>query len=315
MMTALPSVNLRLSRLPPIAQAMLWMLLSALTGGLMNVLIRLAAAEIDPLEIVFFRNFFALGFMLPFILRVGPGALRTGKLGFYALRAAVAFVSMITWFIGIAVVPLATATALNFTAPLFATVLAALVLRERVRARRWTAIAIGIVGVTVILRPFGPVDANMLLILLSAATAAMGSITVKFLSRTEPASTIVAYMVLFLTPMSLVPALFVWSWPSWHILAELVLLGFFGVGSHLSVARALAIVDASATAPFEFMRMPYAALLGYLCFGEEPDVWSWIGAGIIIASALYVAHREARLAREAGARQASRDPLPILRAR
>src|SRR6185437_16292892 len=126
--------------------------------------------------------------------------LRTTKIGFYTLRAAVAFVSMITWFIGIAAVPLATATALNFTAPLFATVLAALVLRERVRARRWTAIAIGLLGVVVILRPFGPADGNMLIILLSAATAAMGSITVKFLARTEPASTIVAYMVLFLTP-------------------------------------------------------------------------------------------------------------------
>lgn len=298
-----------LSKLPPIGQAMLWMMLSAASGGLMNVLIRVAAAELDPIEIVFFRNLFALAVMLPFMLRVGRDGLRTTKIGFYMLRAAVAFVSMITWFIGIAAVPLATATALNFTAPLFATVLAALVLRERVRARRWTAIAIGLLGVVVILRPFGPADGNMLIILLSAATAAMGSITVKFLSRTESAATIVSYMVLYLTPMSLIPALFVWSWPSWPMLGALALLGLFGVLSHLAVARALTVVDASATAPFEFIRMPYAALLGYLCFSERPDAWTWTGGGIIIASALYVAHREARLA--GGDSGGGRRPAPL----
>jgi len=88
-----------------------------------------------------------------------------------------------------------------------------------------------------------------------------------------------------------------------------VLLGLFGVFSHFSVARALTVVDASATAPFEFIRMPYAALLGYLCFSERPDAWTWIGGGIIIASALYVAHREARLAR--GASGGGRRPAPL----
>jgi drug/metabolite transporter (DMT)-like permease len=286
------------AKLPPIAQAMLWMIAGGITGGLMNVIIREAAAEMHPLEIVFFRNLFALVFMVPFLIRVGPGGLRTTKIGFYTLRAAVAFISMVTWFIGIARVPLATATALNFTAPLFATILAALILGERVRVRRWSAIALGLIGVTVILRPFGPVDANMLLILFSAATAAMGSITVKFLVRTDSAATIVAYMVLYLTPISLIPALFVWTWPSWPVLGALILLGLCGVASHLSVAHALAVVDASATAPFEFMRMPYAAFLGYAFFGERPDRWTWIGAAIIVCSSLYVAHREARLSRE-----------------
>jgi len=310
-MAAARSFAIPLTRLPPIGRAMLWMVAGGITGGIMNVLIREAAAELDPLEIVFFRNFFALLCMVPFILRVGPGGLRTTKIGFYALRAAVAFISMITWFIGIARVPLATATALNFTAPLFATVLAALVLGERVRARRWSAIGLGLLGVLIILRPFGPADANMLLILASAATAAMGSITVKFLARTESAAMIVAYMVLYLTPISLVPALFVWSWPSWLVTGELVLLGFFGVASHLSVANALAAVDASATAPFEFMRMPYAAFLGYAFFGERPDLWTWLGAAIIIGSSLYVAHREARLSRQDPVAVSGGRPRPV----
>ncbi len=309
-MTIGSTLNQRLGKLPPIIQAMVWMIMGGITGGIMNVVIREAAVELHPLEVVFFRNLFSLIFMVPFIARLGLGSLRTSKIGFFTLRAGVAFISMVTWFIGITLVPLATATALNFTAPLFATVLAALLLRERVRARRWSAIVIGLIGVVVILRPFGPFDVNMLMLLASAATAAMGSITVKFLSRSESPVTIVTYMVLYLAPISLIPALFVWQWPSLQAFAYLILLGLLGIGSHLSVARALAVADASAIAPFEFMRLPYAALLGYLFFGERPDLWTWLGAAIIVASSLYVAHREARLTRHEPAKVSGGRPQP-----
>jgi drug/metabolite transporter (DMT)-like permease len=215
------------------------------------------------------------------------------------LRAAVAFISMLSWFYGINLVPLATAQALNFTAPLFATVLAALILKERVRIRRWTAVVIGFLGVMVVLRPFGAVDPNMLWILASAATGAMGAITVKFLVRTESASSIVTWMVLLGTPMALVPALFVWTWPSPTGLAWLVALGALGTLAHLSMARALGAADASVCAAFEFLRLPYAALLAWFFFGEPTDAWTWAGAAIIAGSTLYVAHREAKLARHA----------------
>src|SRR5262249_31535263 len=151
--------------------------------------------------------------------------LKTDKVGFYTLRAIVAFISMVTWFVGVSLVPLSTATSLNFTAPLFATIGAVLVLKEKVRRRRWTAIAVGFLGVIVILRPFGPVDANMLLILGSAATAAMGAVTVKFLLRTESPAAVVCYMVIYLTPVSLIPALFVWSWPSPTVWLYMMALG------------------------------------------------------------------------------------------
>src|SRR4051794_325343 len=108
-------------RLPAIVRAMGWMVFAGVTGGLVNVVIPIGASELPPLEIVFFRNLFALFFMLPWLLRSGAAALKTRKAAFYTLRAVVAFVSMITWFIGITLVPLATATSLNFTAPLFAT--------------------------------------------------------------------------------------------------------------------------------------------------------------------------------------------------
>jgi drug/metabolite transporter (DMT)-like permease len=296
-------------RLPPVSQAALWMAMGGVVGGLMNVVIRLCAEEAHPLEIVFFRNLFGLVVMLPWLRQIGFRSLRSSKSVFFMLRAFVAFVSMVTWFIGITIVPLATATALNFTAPLFATIGAALILGENVRARRWTAIGLGFVGVIVILRPFRPIDTTMLWILVSAATAAMGSITVKFLARTENATSIVGYMVLFTTPMSLIPALFVWSWPSPLLWLGLVLLGIMGSLSHFTVARALGAADQSVVATFEFLRLPYSALLAWLFFGEPTDMWTWIGAAIIACSSLYVAHREAKLARHAPDRVSGGRPV------
>ena len=285
--------------LAPIKRAALLMVLAGCGSTIMNAIIRHGAAELHPFQVTFFRAFFALVFMLPWLWRNGGlGALRTPKLGYYTLRAAVAAVSMLTWFYGIAFVPLATATALNFTAPLWATIGAALVLGETVRRRRWTAVAVGFLGALVILRPgVDALDFNTLLILISAATAAMGSITVKYLSRTEAPATIVTFMVVYLTPMALVPALFVWRWPSVGMLFWMIALGGLGTAVHLMIARALALADASAVAPFEFARLPFAALLGWLFFAETTDVWTWLGAAIICAASLYVAHREARLQR------------------
>jgi drug/metabolite transporter (DMT)-like permease len=239
--------------------------------------------------------------MVPWIARAGLASLRTSKVWFYTLRAGVSLVSILTWFYGITLVPLATATALNFAAPLFATAGAALILHETVRLRRWMAVAIGFVGVLVILRPgMSALDPNLLIILLSAATGGMSAVTVKFLARSEPAIAIVSYMVIYLTPLSLLPALFVWRWPSFESLAWLAGLGALGTLAHVAVARAYRLADASACAPFDFLRMPFVVILAYVAFGEVTDLWTWIGAAVIGGSSIYVAHREAQLARQAG---------------
>ena len=265
---------------------------------MMNVLIRVAAQTMHPFEVAFFRCLFGLVLVLPWLIKGGSALLRSRNSGFYLLRAGVGLVSMVTWFYGITVVPLATATAVNFTAPLFATIAAVLVLHEDVRLRRWSAVVIGFVGVLVIMRPGSErLDANLLILLLSAASAAMNNITVKFLVRSEPPSRIVAFFMIYLTPLSLIPALFVWQWPDPSTFGALIGLGCLGTIAHISVARALAAADASACAPFEFVRLPFAALIGFLWFGEVTDFWTWVGAAIIAVSSIYVAHREARLAR------------------
>ena len=265
---------------------------------MMNVLIRVAAQSMHPFEVAFFRCLFGLLLLAPWIPRSGSALRRSRNQSFYLLRAGVGLISMATWFYGITVVPLATATAVNFTAPLFATVAAALVLHEDVRLRRWSAVVLGFLGVLVIMRPGRQsLDANLLLLLLSAATAAMNNITVKFLARSEPPSRIVAFFMIYLTPLSLIPALFVWQWPNLSSLGVLFGLGCLGTIAHLAVARALTAADASACAPFEFARLPFAALIGFVWFGELTDLWTWVGAAIIAGSSIYVAYREARLAR------------------
>src|SRR6266481_710140 len=172
-------------RLAPITRAALWILLSGICSVMMNVLIRIAAQTMHPFEVAFFRCFFGLVLLLPWIVRSAPALLRSRNTGFYLLRAVVGLVSMLSWFYGITVVPLATATAVNFTAPLFATMAAALILHEDVRLRRWAAVVIGFIGVLIIMRPSREsIDPMLLLILLSAASSAMNNITVNDPVRT-----------------------------------------------------------------------------------------------------------------------------------
>ena len=317
-MAFLAVIARRFNALPPITRAGFWVILAGICATLMNVVIRKAADEgMHAFEITFFRCLFGFAALIPWIVKSGVGGLRTSKIGYYTLRGMVSLVSMLTWFYGITVVPLSTATALNFTSPLFATLGAALVLHETVRFRRWAALAVGFVGVVVILRPgTAALDLNAFLIICSALTGGMNVVTVKFLARTESPTAIVTYLMLYLTPLSLLPALFVWSWPTLAAIAWLFVLGSLGTASHLCVVRGYGLVDASACAPFEFLRLPFAAFLGYAIFQEVTDLWTWVGALTIAASSVYVAHREAKLARERApapppaAAQSARDPLP-----
>lgn len=269
----------------------------------MNGLIRHAAEELHPLEIVFFRNAFALLFMLPWLMRMGIGVMHTRRIGLYGLRGIVQLGSMICGFTALTLIPLAEATALSFTAPIFSTIGAALILGEVVRLRRWTAIAIGFLGTVVILRP--GVDAltlGSILALVNALFMAASTLMIKSLSRTEPPETIVMYMAVFLTPMSLIPALFVWETPSLGMLGWLLLLAASGTIGHILMTRAFAAADVTVVLPFDFGRLPFTAMIAFLAFGQVPSAWTWVGGAVIFASTFYIAHRESVLARQARAR-------------
>jgi drug/metabolite transporter (DMT)-like permease len=292
-MTAPDALPARARALSAPLQGALYMTGAALCFSVMNIAIRAVSAELDPLQIAFFRNLVALCFMLPWLLSVGWEGLRTERLGAHLWRAAIGLVAMICWFYSIALLPMAEAVSLNFTVPLFATAGAALFLGEVVRARRWSATLAGF------LRPgFAELSPAMALPVVAAAFMAIAILLVKSLSRSESPAAIVLYMNLILTPLSLVPALFVWRWPSWPGLALLVLIGALAALAHILLTRAYVKADASAVMPFDYARLPFVAALAYVIFGEVQDLWTWVGAAVIAASAIYIVRREAQVARE-----------------
>lgn len=301
------SLRAAFAALPAPLQGALWMIAASAGFAAMNGAIRHISTEIHPFEIAFFRNFFGFLFMLPWLMSAGLGALKTDRLGLYTLRGAFGIAAMMAWFWSLSVMPLAEAVALNFTLPLFATILAAVILREVVRVRRWTAIFIGFVGAMVILRPGAQeIGLPQLMVLFAALMMAATAITVKVLARTESPVAIVMYMTIFLTPLSAIPAVFVWEWPDWNSLVWLASIGLIANFSHLCITHAFKVADASAVMPFDFARLVFVAIIGYVFFDEFADTWTWVGAGIIAVSAVYIAHRETRVAlTEAAAAEAA----------
>ncbi|MCK7593143.1 DMT family transporter [Pseudomarimonas salicorniae] len=273
---------------------------AALLFGAMVITIRLASHHMHPFEVAFMRNLFGLLFALPLLARAGLGLLRTDKLSLYFLRCGIGIVSMLCGFWAIAHLPLAQAVAISYSTPIFITIGAVLVLGEVVRARRWTAVALGFIGVMVIVRPGAEGFSYASLVALTAAIASgMVAISIKILSRTEPADAIVLFTTLIWVPLSFVPALFVWVWPSpagwmWGALS-----GLFGTAAHWFWTRALRAGDASALTPISFLQLPVVAVLAWWLFAETPDVFTLAGSAVIFISTAYIARREAVLAKRA----------------
>ena len=273
---------------------------STVIFGCMAVCIRLASSQLHPFEIAFFRNFFGFVFILPMLVRHGPSLFRTNKLPLYVVRCLIGIVSMLAGFWAIVNLPLAQAIALSYSTPLFVTIGAVLVLGEIVRARRWTAVLVGFLGVVLIVRP-GSADftAGSLVALMAAVASASVAISIKFLSRTEHPDAIVLYTTMLWVPMSLLPALFVWEMPVGITWLWIILAGLLGTTAHMCWTRALKLGDASMLTPLSFLQILVVAVFGYFLFDEALDRWTVLGAAIIFGSNVYIARREARLARQA----------------
>lgn len=282
-------------------RAALLMLGSTVFFGLMAVAIKLASETLHTFEIAFFRNFFGLVAALPLLLRHGPGLLKTTQLPRYVFRCLIGVVSMMAGFWAIGHLPLAQAVALSYSTPIFVTIAAVIFLHEQVRARRWTAVALGFVGVIIIVRP-GTDSFTMgtLVALAAAVLSGIVSIQIKLLSKVEPADRIVLITTLLWVPMSLLPALMVWEWPRGIAWVWVIAAGFLGTGGHMLWTRALKLGDVSALTPISFMQLPIVAVAGWLLFREPLDRWTAVGAAVIFAANAYMAHREAQLARRAG---------------
>lgn len=262
----------------------------------MGVFIKLSSSQLHPLEVVFFRNFLALFFLTPWIFHQRATVFKSNRKKLYTLRAVFNVVGMAAGFTALTLIPLAEATALSFTAPLFATLGAVLILGEIVRQRRIIAIFFGFVGMLIILRPgIEAVSPGALLAIANAITIAITVLIVKKLTTTEKPITIVAYMALLQTPMALIPALFYWEWPSLITWTWLFCLAGAGTIGHLMYTKAIQLAEVSQLQPIDFVRLPIIALFGYIVFAEQPSIWVWIGGAVIFLSTAYVTHREATI--------------------
>ena len=282
------------------ARAALLMLGSTVFFAFMVIMIRLASESLPTFEVAFFRNFFGMLATAPLLMRHGIGILKTDQLPRYLFRCFVGVVSMFCGFWAIGHLPLAQAVSLSYSSPLFVTIFAVFWLGEQVRARRWAAVALGFVGVLVIVRPGTEgFTAGTLVAVAAAVLSGLVAIQIKQLSHTEPADRIVIYTTLLWVPMSLLPAIAVWEWPHGITWLWVIAAGVFGTGGHMLWTRALKLGEVSALTPISFMQLPIVAVLGWLLFGQGVDRWTLAGAAIILTANAYIAHREAVLARRA----------------
>lgn len=302
-------------------KAPLLMLASTVGFGLMAITIRLASKTEPTWEVAFFRNLFGGLAALPVIFmpllrqRATPRELAAGvksnQLGRYFIRCLIGVVSMFCGFWAIANLPLSQAIALAYSSPIFATIAAALLLGEKVRARRWMAVVIGFIGMLVIVRPWSHAFSIGALVAISAAViTAIVAIQIKQLTKNDTPNTIVFWTYAFWIPMSLVPALFVWHWPQGQAWVWLAASGILGTVGQLLWTRALDIGDVSALTPISFVQLPIVTFAGWALFGESIDGWTLGGAAIILSATAYISHREAKLARQNKSMQPSSGAEP-----
>lgn len=233
--------------------------------------------------------------VLPLILTAGPAVFRTSRAPMHLLRG---LSSLITWgfyYLSFALLDPATATVLSFTNVIFTTLLAGPVLGERVDAWRWGGSLVGLLGIAVMLRPGSGVDAWGAAAAIAAAVAWCGiTLTSRSLTRTESTPTILAWVGLVTFGGSLPFALLAWEWLG--LVDWLILLGVALVAPGIIwlVTEALRAGEASAVAPFQYLRLIFVAAVAWIVWGEAPDAWGWLGAAIILGGAVVVTIAEAR---------------------
>jgi drug/metabolite transporter (DMT)-like permease len=273
----------------------LWMLASACCFGMHGPIVRVLSFQLDPMAISFFRSLFLLALLAPFLIHAGRSSLATRQPVMMAVRGFVSAAGLMLMIYAQAHMPLARVTALTFAAPLFATLGAALFLRETVGVGRWGATLVGFAGVLVILRP--GVDAFEWIALAPLGAAlfiAISNLTAKVLSANHGANTLVAWVAIWSAVLTVVPALFVWRWPDLAGWGWLLALGLVTTGAHQCLVRALTVADASAVMPYDYTRLLFTALIGWYAFGEVPAAAMWIGAAIIVAATIFNARAETR---------------------
>ena len=262
--------------------------------GISDVTSKYLSATLPSIEIAWIRFLVFALIMVPAMLPGSPlFALRTGRPGLQVMRGVALLGSSLFFISGLRFLPIAEASATGFVSPLFVTALSIVFLSERVGVRRWLATAVGLIGVLIILRPgSGSFHPAVFFPLVSALSWACMLIMTRMMSGREAAITTMTYSSIVGVGILSVLVPLVWVAPSWHDILFGILVGLASTVGQWIVVLAFRYADASVLAPFSYTQLLWVSILGFLIFGEVPDVWTVTGAAFIVASGLYTAHRE-----------------------
>ena len=273
-----------------------WMVGTAISLTAMYIAARQLSPELSTFQIVLFRAGTALIILLPWLARNGIGALKPQNPWLHAGRGLATFGAISFLFYGVAHAPLADATALQGVYPLMTIVLVVVLLGERSDTARWIAAMVGFGGLLIIVRPgFAAIDDATLALLACSLCYAASNVFVKLLARTtDPVTMMVFSMNGFILLFAAIPALMDWRPLDWSMTPWIGLLAVAGYGAQSCMTRAMVAGEAGVVMPFDYLRLPIAALAGFLLYGELPDLPTVIGAAIIVGSVTFIGLSEAR---------------------
>jgi len=277
-----------MNRQPSNLKAALWM------AGWLTAMLVLAIAgrettrELAVFQIMEMRSVIGLVLLWPLVHRAGGlAAMKTKRLAQHILRNTVHYASQFGWFVALTMIPLAQLVAIEFTMPIWTAVLAVAVLGERMGLWKSAAVALGLVGVAIIVRPHaGAVAPGQIIALVAAVGFAISVITVKVLTRTERTVAIIFWMLVVQSVLGLLPAIQVWVRPSAQVWPWVVVIAVCGTFSHFCMARAMLYADATVVVPMDFLRVPLTALIGWWLYAERIDAYTLLGAGLILSGNL-----------------------------
>ena len=279
----------------PQTKAIILNISSIVLFSIMVIFIRKASESLHILEVVFLRNLLALIVMLPIIKSIGLAAIKMKNTQLFFMRGFVGAIGMIAGFTCLTLIPLAQATAISFSQPLFITIGATIFLGEIIKARRIAAIIVGIIGMLIIVQPgFNSLSLGIILAIISALALSVNALIVKKLTLTDTPHAIIIWMVVMLIPITLIPAIPVWEWPSLEAWLYLWGIAILGTLAHFSWTKSYAMADITSLEPIGFIKLPIMALLGWMIFSEIPGTWTWVGGLIIFMSTIYISQREAK---------------------
>jgi drug/metabolite transporter (DMT)-like permease len=249
---------------------------------------REATSRLSVFEVMELRSLIGICLLYPLVRRDGGiRAMKTAHLGRQIVRNTVHYGAQCCWLLALTLIPLAQVISIEFTMPIWTAILAVAFLGERMGVWKTTAVLLGLVGVVIIVRPFGGAISSGQLIALAAALGYAMSVTlVKSLTRTDRVTVIMFWMVVIQSALGLVPALAVWQWPSATVWGWVVVIGFCGTYSHYCLTQALVHADATIVVPMDFLRVPLAALTGWLVYAERIDLLTAAGAALILGGNL-----------------------------